>query len=148
MVHSLGCDITPKVCINNYRPVSLTSIDCKIMESIVRDSIIDDMQRNNLLNDMQCGFFSGKWSIIHLLKVVDECTQILDEGGSIAVTYMDFMKVFDMMPHKWLLEYDPQQTSTSLAIYWANRQRVHTTKCWPHINLCTGQCEDINSMAM
>ena len=32
----------------NYRPVSITSIICKLMESIVRDQIVDHMLANNL----------------------------------------------------------------------------------------------------
>ena len=31
----------------NYRPVSLTSVACKVLESIVRERIIEFMKRNN-----------------------------------------------------------------------------------------------------
>ena len=33
---------------NNYRPVSLTAILCKILESIIRDYIINHMKVNNI----------------------------------------------------------------------------------------------------
>ena len=35
----------------NYRPVSLTSVLCKVLESIFRDQIIDHMKENNLFLD-------------------------------------------------------------------------------------------------
>ena len=34
----------------NYRPVSLTSIVCKIMESCIRDELVDHLLTNNLIN--------------------------------------------------------------------------------------------------
>ena len=37
----------------NYRPVSLTSIVCKILESIVRNRIMEHMQINNLFSNSQ-----------------------------------------------------------------------------------------------
>ena len=37
----------------NYRPISLTSIPCKIMESILKDGIINHLLRNRLLNSSQ-----------------------------------------------------------------------------------------------
>ena len=40
----------------NYRPVSLTSQVCKILESIVRDKMQEYLEKNNLLSDHQHGF--------------------------------------------------------------------------------------------
>ena len=42
---------------SNYRPVSLTCILCKVMESLVRDHIIEFMTLNLLLSDKQFGFY-------------------------------------------------------------------------------------------
>ena len=39
--------------VGNYRPVSLTSVICKVMKSIVRDEVVDRMNRNNLLSNEQ-----------------------------------------------------------------------------------------------
>ena len=38
-----------------------------------------------------------------MLEVLDEWTQVLEEGGSIDVVYMDLMKAFDTVPHHRLL---------------------------------------------
>ena len=40
---------------NNYRPVSLTSVVCKVLESIIRDYIIKNMKENNLFSDKHWG---------------------------------------------------------------------------------------------
>ena len=40
----------------NYRPVSLTSVTCKILEHIVRSSIMGQFQANSILCDNQHGF--------------------------------------------------------------------------------------------
>lgn len=40
----------------NYRPVSLTSVPCKIMEKILRGDIVAHLESNNLLKNHQHGF--------------------------------------------------------------------------------------------
>ena len=40
----------------NYRPVSLTSVVCKLLESLLRDHMIDFLEKHNLLKDTQHGF--------------------------------------------------------------------------------------------
>ena len=44
---------------SNYRPVSITSIVCKIMESITRDNLIKHINLNNLFSKCQHGFIKG-----------------------------------------------------------------------------------------
>ena len=41
---------------DNYRPVSMTSIICKLMESLLRDEIVEHMIRNDLFSKLQHGF--------------------------------------------------------------------------------------------
>ena len=88
---------------SNYRPVSLTSIVCKIMETIIRDCIVEHMKRNKLFSDKQYGFISGRSTTLQLLTVLDMWTEALDRGFSIDVIYMDFQKAFDVVPHRRLL---------------------------------------------
>ena len=83
----------------NYRPVSLTCVVCKVMESIVRDRIISHMKQNKLFSNRQYGFIGGRSTALQLLKVLDAWTEILDQGGEIDVIYLDFMKAFDTVPH-------------------------------------------------
>ena len=87
----------------NYRPVSLTSILCKTLESIVREKIIQHMRDNNLFSKLQYGFIDRRSTTLQLLYILDEWTEILDDGGTVDVVYMDFMKAFDKVPHERLL---------------------------------------------
>ena len=86
----------------NYRPVSLTSIVCKVFEKLVREHLLEHLTKNSLISNKQFGFLPGRSTTLQLLKVIDEWTQILDEGGQIDAIYMDFMKAFDKVPHNRL----------------------------------------------
>ena len=88
---------------SNYRPVSLTSVVCKVLESIIRENIVEHMKSNKLFSDKQFGFISGRSTVLQLISVIDNWTEILDEGGCIDVAYCDFMKAFDKVRHKRLV---------------------------------------------
>jgi len=89
--------------VENFRPVSLTSIVCKLLESIVRDYIMSHMDSNNLFIIHQHGFRPKHSCVTQLLEVIDEWYEILDEGGNIDTVYLDFQKAFDTVPHRRLM---------------------------------------------
>ena len=88
----------------NYRPISLTSVPGKIMEKIIRDELVNHMERNNLFTEAQHGFISGRSCTTQLLEVMEEITQALDRGEDVDVIYLDFAKAFDKVPHQRLLQ--------------------------------------------
>ena len=51
----------------NYRPISLTSILCKIMEQFIRDYIIQHFLHNDLFSKNQFGFLKGRSDMLQLL---------------------------------------------------------------------------------
>jgi len=57
-----------------YRPVSLTSIVCKLMESIIRDSIMAHFKTNKLFTNKQFGFIKGRSTTLQLLQILDKWT--------------------------------------------------------------------------
>ena len=87
----------------NYRPVSLTSIPCKMLERVVRNAIMEHMESNPLLNDVQHGFVPGRSCSTQLLTVLDDWTSALEDGDNLDAFYMDFAKAFDSVPHQRLL---------------------------------------------
>ena len=89
---------------NNYRPVSLTSLLCKIMEAIIRDELVSYLQRENFLSNLQHGFISKRSCVTNLLSTLDDWTELLDSGSPVDVIYLDFSKAFDSVPHLRLLE--------------------------------------------
>ena len=58
---------------DNYRPISLTSIMCKLMESFVKDSIMTHMRVENLLSSKQYRFINGRSTMTQLLSYLDKC---------------------------------------------------------------------------
>ena len=88
----------------NYRPISLTSIVCKILERILKDSLLKHLVGNDLLSTKQFGFLPGRSTILQLLKYLDECLEIVASGGVIDAIYLDFAKAFDKVPHRRLLQ--------------------------------------------
>ena len=87
----------------NYRPISLTCILCKIMESLIRDAIIQHLTSNNIILPSQHGFMQRKSCMTNLLEYLEVLTKLVDEGHSIDVVYLDFAKAFDKVPHQRLL---------------------------------------------
>ena len=57
--------------VDNYRPISFTSPVIKIMESIIRDSILDHVTVNCLLSPTQHSFTVGKSCITQLLAAAN-----------------------------------------------------------------------------
>ena len=93
-----------KSAVENYRPVSITSIICKFMESIVRDKIVDHMVVNDLISHKQHGFVPNRNCMSNLLTCLEKWTKLLENGDPIDVVYTDFAKAFDRVPHQRLLQ--------------------------------------------
>ena len=45
---------------SNYRPVSLTTILCKLMEKLIRKRIVDHMDKFGLFSNRQFGLMGGR----------------------------------------------------------------------------------------
>ena len=87
----------------NYRPVSLTCISCRLLESLKKDGMTTHLADNNLIRDSQHGFLKGKSCTSNLVTFMDTVTKIIDDGKSADVFYLDFAKAFDKVPHEKLL---------------------------------------------
>ena len=87
----------------NYRPVSLTSVVCKVMESIIRDDMVILLEEEGLFNPSQHGFMKKRSCLTNLLECFEEWTKVLDDGFGINVIYLDYRKAFDSVPHKRLI---------------------------------------------
>jgi hypothetical protein len=87
----------------NYRPVSLTCVLCKVMESLLRDAIVEHLVANKLIRDTQHGFTSGRSCLTNLLEYLETLTKLVDEGHSVDIVYLDFAKAFDKVPTRRLL---------------------------------------------
>ena len=97
---------------NNYRPISLTCIPCKIMETLITATIMSHMESNQYLSDSQYSFRKGRSTTSLLLKSINGHITCLDNECDVDVIYLDFAKAFDSVDHALL----PQKLS------WYNLQ--------------------------
>jgi hypothetical protein len=88
----------------NYRPVSLTSVCCKMMESVVRDKMTKHLNENSLIGKSQHGFVKGRSCETNLLEFLEKATDSIDRGEAFDVVYLDFAKAFDKVPHHRLVK--------------------------------------------
>ena len=87
----------------NYRPVSLTCVPCKILESIIRERMLSYANEYNIFDESQHGFMQGKSCLTNLLTTLEDITHNLDEGEPVDVIFLDYQKAFDSVPHKRLI---------------------------------------------
>ena len=88
---------------SNYRPVSLTSVSCKVLEHILHSNIMSHLDNFNILTDRQHGFRTKHSCNTQLIQTVHDFAQSLDLWKQTDVIIMDFSKAFDVVPHKLLL---------------------------------------------
>ena len=98
-IHKKGSKQEP----GNYRPVSLTSVACKVLESLIRDALMEHLDTHSLLSVEQHGFRPRRSCSTQLLETIDAWSKLLDEGTALDVIYLDFRKALDSVPHKRLL---------------------------------------------
>ena len=88
---------------SNYRPVSLTSHVCKILERIIKEDLVSYLESNKLILDSQHGFRNKKSCLTNLLEFTQFVGNKIDAGEPVDVIYLDFQKAFDKVPHERLL---------------------------------------------
>jgi len=77
----------------NYRPISLTCVCCKILEHIVCHSIRAHLDDNAILSTFQHGFMSGFSCDSQLLSTVDDLMSGFDKNKQVDVAVLDFRKL-------------------------------------------------------
>jgi hypothetical protein len=87
----------------NYRPVSLTSHVMKIYERILRKSMVEYLDENNILCSNQHGFRSGRSCLTQLLIHFDEIMLGMTNEKDTDAIYLDYAKAFDKVDHRLLL---------------------------------------------
>ncbi|XP_047129333.1 uncharacterized protein LOC124809326 [Hydra vulgaris] len=102
----------------NYRPVSLTSVSCKIIEGIIHKKIINHCLRTNLIFKEQHGFLHSKECTSNLLETRDIPTETMHQGYATDTIFTDFSKAFDKVPHVRLLHQLKAHGINGLVLDW------------------------------
>ena len=87
----------------NYRPISLTCVSCKILEHIICRHLMKHLENNNLLTSLNHGFRSGYSCESQLIVTMEDLLQSYDKNTQVDCAVLDFSKAFDTVPHRKLL---------------------------------------------
>jgi hypothetical protein len=88
----LKANITPifkngdKTKAENYRPISLTSVSCKLMEKIISTKIISFLNQHDLIDKNQPGFLPRRSVIMCMLYSMDYWTSCIDKCQSLNIS--------------------------------------------------------------
>ena len=99
-IHKKG----PKKDPANYRPISLTSAVCKILERLICHRIRHHLEINNLLSVNQHGFRERRSCESQIIQVVHDIITSLDSKCTVDIMYFDFSPAFDVVPHSFLIQ--------------------------------------------
>ena len=88
----------------NYRPVSLTCISSKILEHIVHSHVMKQLEKSNILSDVQHGFRAKRSTETQLILTIHDMAKTINDNKSVHAVVLDFSKAFDKVPHQRLLQ--------------------------------------------
>ena len=75
----------------------------KLYEKIIRDKIVEFLEKNKLITENQHGFRSNKSCLTNLLDFFNDLCVSWDVREPHDMIYLDFQKAFDKVPHKRLI---------------------------------------------
>ena len=87
----------------NYRPVSLTSVVCKVLEHIIHRHIMNHCDQHNLPSSHQHGFRQKHSCESQLILSTEYIYRQYDKNKQVDMLILDFTKAFDTVPHQRLL---------------------------------------------
>ena len=89
--------------VHSYRPISLTSHPCKLMEKIVTARLIHYCDKNNVIPVHQAGFRSGRSTTDHLVKLSTNIKRQFARRQNVLATFFDIKRAYDQVWHAQLL---------------------------------------------
>ena len=87
----------------NYRPISLTCIACRVMEKIVKDTVMSYLYDHKLINKAQHGFMAKHSTVTQLLECTNDWSLSMSNRRLVDCVYIDFKRAFDVVCHSKLI---------------------------------------------
>ena len=89
--------------VQNYRPISLTSVVCKIFESLIKLDLVNFLAANDLITSDQHGFMAKRSTCTNIMETLNDWTLTMKDGYYTRVAYIDFARAFDSVCHSKLI---------------------------------------------
>ena len=87
----------------NYRPISLTSVPCKVFEHVIYTHLVNYLESNSFFSPAQQGFKKYLSCETQLLSITSDFHSAFDQGSQVDCIFLDFAKAFDKVSHRLLL---------------------------------------------
>jgi len=80
----------------NYRPISLTSCVCKVMEHMINERLTDYLEMHKYLTPVQCGCRRNRSTLDHLVRLESEVRRGFVRNEHVISIFFDLEKAYDM----------------------------------------------------
>jgi hypothetical protein len=114
---------------SNYRPISLTSVFCKLMERVIALDMLTYLRHHGLITRHQHGFIAKRSTTTNLLECLNDWSIALKDHHSVTVAYIDFSKAFDTVCKSKLLCKLSALGITGNLLLWINNFLTGRTQC-------------------
>ena len=108
----------PRTSADNYRPVSLTSLACKTMETIIKDYMLEHLMSQSLITSYQHGFLPKQSTISALVSTYFNWISSYAESKHTHCIYFDLSKAFDSVCHRNLIHKLSYYSLHPLCLNW------------------------------
>ena len=88
----------------SYRPISLTSAICKVMEAMIASRLITFINERELLGKTQSGFRKNRSTIDQILRLTSAIKTARLRRRSCCAVFLDLGKAFDLICRKGVLQ--------------------------------------------
>ena len=105
---------------SNYRPVSQTSVFCRLLEAILHHYMYNHLQTNNMISTAQHGFMKQRSTMTNQLVMLNILNENFDQKIQTEMILLDFSKAFDLVPHIKLVEVLNAHYINKDVIRWIN----------------------------
>ena len=98
-IHKAGS----KMCVSNYRPISVTNSLNKVIEREIYDQLDEYLREHDLMDKYQYGFVKQKGCTDVIAKVISLISSTIDNRKSSVLISLDLSKAFDSIEHDVLI---------------------------------------------
>ena len=113
----------------NYRPISLTCVSCKLLDHIICHHIHEHLDKHSILSSLQHGFRSRHSCESQLLITAHDLGNSYNEKKQVDIAILDFSKAFDKVPHQRLLGKLRHYGITGQTCGWIQAFLSNRTQC-------------------